>query len=67
MRTIGPPPDRTVPRPAGSGPLGAALGILARSGRWWLLPLGALVLVLAVVWVALRSMPTVAPFVYVVF
>ena len=65
------------PSPPAPGPLEAALlrlgtagellALFVRGGRWWLLPLVAILLLAAVALVFLQGMHYVAPFIYMVF
>ncbi len=48
------------------GTVGALLALLARGGRWWLLPLALLLVSLGLVLAGLQAIEYVAPFVYVV-
>jgi len=49
------------------GTVGELLALFVRGGRWWMLPLVSVLLVLGLVLVFLQSIQYVAPFVYVVF
>ncbi len=49
------------------GTAGELLALFVRGGRWWLLPLVALLLLVAVALVFVQGMPYVAPFIYMVF
>ena len=49
------------------GTAGALLAMLARGGRWWMLPLALLFLVAGVGLLFLQSIHYVAPFIYMVF
>lgn len=47
------------------GTIGELLALLVRDGRWWMLPLVMVLVVLGVVLVALQAVEAVAPFIYV--
>jgi hypothetical protein len=49
------------------GTAGELLALFVRGGRWWLLPLVALLLLVAVALGFVQAMPYVAPFIYMVF
>ncbi len=49
------------------GTAGALLAMLSRGGRWWMVPLVAVLLILGLGLLVLQSMTPVAPFVYVAF
>ena len=49
------------------GTAGALIAMLSRGGRWWMVPLVAILLLLGLGLLVLQSMQPVAPFVYVVF
>lgn len=49
------------------GTAGALLAMLARGGRWWMLPLAVVVLALGAGLLFLQSVHYVAPFIYMVF
>lgn len=49
------------------GTAGQLLGMLSRGGRWWMIPMTALLLLLGIVLVAIQSVQYVAPFIYLVF
>ena len=49
------------------GTAGQLLGMLSRGGRWWMVPLTAVLLLLGIVLVAIQSVQYVAPFIYLVF
>jgi hypothetical protein len=49
------------------GTAGQLLALFARGGRWWMLPVLALFLLVGVVLVFLQSIQYVAPFIYMVF
>ena len=49
------------------GILGELLGFIAKSDRWWLLPLVLLLGVLGLFLVMLQAFEYIAPFVYIVF
>ena len=49
------------------GTAGALLSMLARGGRWWMLPLALIVLVVGVGLLVLQSVHYVAPFISMVF
>lgn len=49
------------------GTAGALLAMLARGGRWWMLPVVGVFLVVGIVLVFLQSIHYVAPFIYMVF
>ena len=42
------------------------LGAFGRSGRWWMLPMVTLLLMLGLVLAGLSAVPYVAPFIYAV-
>jgi fatty acid desaturase len=48
------------------GTVGQLLMLFARGGRWWMLPLIAILAVLAVAMVGLQSVQVLAPFIYAV-
>ena len=49
------------------GTVGELLALLVRGGRWWMLPLVLVLVLLAVALVTLQGMQYVAPFIYMVF
>ena len=49
------------------GTIGELLLLLARGGRWWMLPLVLVLSVMGLFLVGLQMLEYVAPFVYVVF
>lgn len=49
------------------GTVGALLKMLWKGGRWWMLPLVAGFLLIAVVLIFLQSVHYVAPFIYMIF
>jgi hypothetical protein len=49
------------------GTAGQLLGMLSRGGRWWMIPLTGVLLLLGIVLVAVQSVQYVAPFIYLVF
>ena len=49
------------------GTAGALLSMLARGGRWWLVPLVFVFLIVGVGLVFLQSIHYVAPFIYMMF
>ncbi len=49
------------------GTAGALLTMLIRGGRWWMVPLAVLFLVVGVGLLFLQSIHYVAPFIYMVF
>ncbi len=49
----------------GMGTAGELLALLARGGRWWMLPLVIVLLLLGAVLVVLQMFEYVAPFVYI--
>ena len=49
------------------GILGELLGFIAKSDRWWLLPLVLILGVLGLFLVMLQAFEYIAPFVYIVF
>ena len=49
------------------GILGELLGFIAKSDRWWLLPLVLLLGILGLFLVLLQAFEYIAPFVYIVF
>lgn len=49
------------------GTAGALLAMLGRGGRWWMVPLVVVLLVVAVGLLFLQSIHYVAPFIYMVF
>ncbi len=49
------------------GTIGELLLLLARGGRWWMLPLVLVLSVVGLFLVGLQMLEYVAPFVYVVF
>jgi hypothetical protein len=49
------------------GTVGELMLLLARGGRWWMLPLVLVLVLLGFVLVGLQMMEYVAPFIYVVF
>jgi hypothetical protein len=60
--------------PAAPSGLGLRLGVLrdlyrmlSRSGRWWLMPMMAVLVLLGLALVGLQAIQYVAPFIYAVF
>jgi hypothetical protein len=49
------------------GTAGELLALFIRGGRWWMLPLVVLLLVVSVGLLVLQSVQYVAPFIYIVF
>lgn len=49
------------------GTAGQLLGMLSRGGRWWMVPLTLVLLVLGIALVAIQSVQYIAPFIYLVF
>jgi hypothetical protein len=49
------------------GTAGQLLGMLSRGGRWWMIPLTLLLLVLGIALVAIQSVQYIAPFIYLAF
>jgi hypothetical protein len=49
------------------GTAGALLAMLTRGGRWWMLPLVLVLLLVGVALLFLQSIHYVAPFIYMVF
>ena len=49
------------------GTAGALLALLGRGGRWWMIPLVLVLLVVGVGLLFLQSIHYVAPFIYMVF
>ena len=47
------------------GTVGELLALLVRGGRWWMLPLVVILVVLGIALVFLQSMQYFAPFIYV--
>lgn len=61
------PPSRMEAALLRLGTAGALIAMLSRGGRWWMVPLVAILLLLGLGLLVLQSMQPVAPFVYVVF
>ena len=49
------------------GTVGELFSLLVRGGRWWMLPLVAVLAMIGLVLVLLQSVQYVAPFIYMVF
>ncbi len=49
------------------GTIGELLVMLARGGRWWMLPMVSVLVVVGLALVFLQSVQYVAPFIYMVF
>jgi len=49
------------------GTAGELLSMFVRGGRWWMLPLLLIFLLLGLILVLLQSVQYVAPFIYMVF
>jgi hypothetical protein len=47
------------------GTIGELMALLVRGGRWWMLPLVAVLLVLGLALVTIQALEAVAPFIYV--
>ncbi len=58
-------PGRVEAMLMGMGTAGELLALLARGGRWWMLPLVIVLLLLGAVLVVLQMLEYVAPFVYI--
>jgi hypothetical protein len=49
------------------GTMGELFALLLRGGRWWMLPMIAVFMLLGLILVLLQSVQYVAPFIYMVF
>ncbi len=62
-----PPPGRMESFLLRMGTAGELLSMFVRGGRWWMLPLLLIFLLLGLILVLLQSVQYVAPFIYMVF
>jgi hypothetical protein len=77
MKPLGlplPPPSRPRPRAElalrarlGAGTIGELARALARGGRWWMVPMLAVLALCALLLSAVAAIEYVAPFVYTIF
>ncbi len=74
MSEIAPPEDNKLPERQTTrlessllrlGTIGELLALLVRGGRWWMLPLVLVLVMLGILLVTIQAFEAVAPFIYV--